>query len=187
LVVAAIWILKESSLPKIYFRLSNKRGIPVSTLRALEKQGRKLVKLRLDVKYFESCLDLNLCPEFLKFKCPNLSVYKDNRDILQTVVRKKPKEINREKRIAEATFDAQKKGLFVKLSILEKTCLISLLNKEFEKFAEPHIVTHEKKLLSLWRKRADRCPDCIVNLSKKEAWYTRIKCFEIWIKSSDFP
>jgi len=44
---------------------------------------------------------------------------------------------------------------------------VSLLNKEFKKFAEPHIVNHEKKLFSLCRKQSDRCPDCIVNLSKK--------------------
>ena len=48
---------KCSSLPKFYHGIDSKRGIPVSTLRAFEKQGHKLVKLRLDIKYFGTCLD----------------------------------------------------------------------------------------------------------------------------------
>ena len=28
-------------------------------------------------------------------------------------------------------------------------------------------MTHEKKLLNLWKKQSNKCPDCIVNLSKK--------------------
>jgi len=62
LAVVALWYIKSSSIPKFYFGICNKRGIPVSAFRALEKQGKKLIKLGLDIKYFESCLDLNLCP-----------------------------------------------------------------------------------------------------------------------------
>ena len=80
----------------------------MSTLRALEKQGCKFVKLGLDVKYFETCLDLSLCPEFLKFKIPTLNCEKNGKDLYQAVVRKKLKEVNREKRIVEARFRTQK-------------------------------------------------------------------------------
>ena len=72
--IAAIWFKKTTSLPKLYHGISNKRDIPVSTLKAFEKQGRKLIKLGLDVKYFKSCLDLKLSSGVLeilssKFKC----------------------------------------------------------------------------------------------------------------------
>ena len=53
----------------------------MSTLRALEKQGQKLVKLGLDV--LETCLDLSLCPEFLKFKIPTLNCEKNGKDLYQ--------------------------------------------------------------------------------------------------------
>ena len=98
----------RKTIPKIYFRISNKRGIPVSTLRGLEKQGRKLVKLGQDVKYFETCLDISLCPEVLKFKILTLNYDKNGKNLHQAVVRKKLKEVSREKRIAEARFRTQK-------------------------------------------------------------------------------
>ena len=168
LTVAAIWLLKTTSLPKLYFKISNKRGILVSTLRALEKQGKKLVKLRLDVKYFETCLDLDLYPEFLKLKITNLNFSKNRKDVYQTVVRNKLKEINQEKQTAEAEFTKQKQAIFSKLSFLEKICLISLLDQEFKKIATPQIKTHQKKLFNLWKKDSDKCPDCIFNLSEKK-------------------
>jgi len=81
LAVAALWYIKSSSLPKFYFGMCNKRGILVSTSSALEKQGKKLVKPGLDIKDFESCLDLNLCTEFLKFKIPNLNVHSNRKNV----------------------------------------------------------------------------------------------------------
>ena len=44
---------------------------------------------------------------------------------------------------------------------------ISLSNQEFERFAHPYILTHKKKLFNLWKNQAVYCPNCIVNLSKK--------------------
>ena len=88
----------------------------MSTLKALEKQGHKLAKLGLDVKYFETCLDLILYPEFLKFKIPTLNCDKNGKDLYHAVVSKKLKEVNREKRIAEARFRTQKNGILNNLS-----------------------------------------------------------------------
>ena len=140
----------------------------MSTFRALERQGNKLTKLGLDLKYFETCLDLNLCPEFLKFRPPKLQVYKHNTEFYQVVVRKKLKEIEREKKAAEFRFNSQKRDILAKLTFLEKSCLISLLTKQFKLFATPYIVTHEKKLLNLWRRQSEKCPECVMNLSDKK-------------------
>ena len=74
--LATLWFLKtftkESSLPELYFNLARKRGIDVKTFRLLEKRVFQIVKKKLDVEYFEKCLDLKLCPEFLKFHPPKL-------------------------------------------------------------------------------------------------------------------
>ena len=90
LAICTLWYKKSISLPKLDFNLSSKRGIPVSTFHSFEKQGFK-VNLGLDTKYFETCLDLKICPEFLKFKAPNLSMYKNDKELYQVVVRKKLK------------------------------------------------------------------------------------------------
>ena len=85
------WILKITSLPKLYYRLSKQRGVTVIQLRKLEKYGWKVLKLNLDIKYFENCLDLNLCPKFLKFKLHNLQVYRNSDDLYRIVLNKKLK------------------------------------------------------------------------------------------------
>ena len=86
----------------------------------------------------------------------------------QTVVRKKHKKVRREKRIAEARFRTQRDEILNNPSFSEKTCPISLLNQEFKRFANPHILTHKKKLFNLWKNQAVYCPNSIVNLSKKK-------------------
>ena len=49
---------------------------PSSMQKKLKRTGRKVTKLKLDLIYFETCLELRLCPQFLKFKMPKLSIYK---------------------------------------------------------------------------------------------------------------
>ena len=91
----------------------------MSTFRALERQGNRLTKLGLDLKYFETYLDLNLCPEFLKFKPPKLQVYKNSREFYQVVVPKKLREIERETKTAKFRFNGQKRDIFAKLAFME--------------------------------------------------------------------
>ena len=56
------WILKITSLPKLYYRLSKQRGVTVTQLRKLEKYGWKVLKLNLDIKYFENCFRFKSLP-----------------------------------------------------------------------------------------------------------------------------
>ena len=46
--------------------------VQVNDLRALEKQDHKVEKLGLDIRCFDTCLDLVLCPNFFKHKAPNM-------------------------------------------------------------------------------------------------------------------
>ena len=64
-----IW-LKKTSLPKLYFRMSSKRGTSIKNLRHIERYGLKRVKLKSDIKFFETCANLDIFPQFLKFKVP---------------------------------------------------------------------------------------------------------------------
>ena len=79
----AIWLLKITSLPKLYFRINNRRGIAISQLRQLERVNLKVVKLKLDLRYFHTCIDLSICPKFLKFKPPRISAYSRPADLYQ--------------------------------------------------------------------------------------------------------
>ena len=140
LYIAILWYKKTTSLPKLYFSISSKRGIQVKDLRQIEKFGQKIVKLRLDIKYFEICSNLNLCPEFLKFRPPKLKVYNDSSDWHRVIVLKKFKEIKRDLYKAEKEF-CVRKTLIQQLSIIEKSCLLSLLSDTFQQTAKTTIVS----------------------------------------------
>ena len=166
--IIATWIPKVTSLPKLYYRISTKRGITVRKLRNLEKVGWKTVKIKLDLKYLQTCLELDLCPEFLKFKPPNLKVYNKPRDIYRLVVKKKLKEIKCEENLADRKYQTIKTGIFKELSFLEKSCFIRLLKKKFEQSAKTILNTHQRKLINLYRKQTSRVPHAITNLSDKK-------------------
>ena len=170
LLVAIIttWILKDTSLPKLYYRISIKRAITIRKLRNLEKVGRKTVKIKLDLKYLQTCLELDRCPEFLKFKSPNLKVYNKPIDIYRLVVKKKLKEIKFEENLADCKYQAMKIGIFKESSLLEKSCFIHLLKKKFEQNAKTILNTHQRKLMKLYRKQTLRVLHAITNLSDKK-------------------
>ena len=98
----------------------------------------------------------------------------NGRDLYRTIVRKKLKEIDKDKRIAQTRFNNQKKHILSQLSFLEKTCLILLLNKEFQRVSAPHILTHERKLFNMWKKQTDKCPDCVKNFSEKKLFRNKM-------------
>ena len=60
---------------------------------------------------------------------------------------------------------------------------MAILDKEFKRSATPHIKTHEKKLFNLWKKQSVRCPEAILNISKKRLTLKERKCLEIWSES----
>ena len=69
LAISTVWILKcFTSLPKLYHSISKKRGIPVNLFRKNERLGLKVVKLKLDVNYFETCLDKTLILVLMSLK-----------------------------------------------------------------------------------------------------------------------
>ena len=88
---AFIWFLnglKLTSLPKLYYRLSSKRGIPVKHLRELEKNAIKYARRQLDVHYLEYCYDLGICPETFKFKVPDIAAYRSTKEFYDVALKK---------------------------------------------------------------------------------------------------
>ena len=65
--VAALRLMETKPLPKLYHGICNKRDVQVSDLRAFEKQGLKVVKLELHVRYL---FGIEAMPGFLKVQSP---------------------------------------------------------------------------------------------------------------------
>ena len=121
---AFIWFingLNLTSLPKLYYRLSSKRGIPVKQLRELEKNAIKYARRQLDVHYLEYCYDLGICPEKFKFKVPDIAAYKSTKEFYDVALQKQTVEAKRDVSAAEKNFFNLKLDIFSKLTLFEKT------------------------------------------------------------------
>ena len=168
--VAFVWFvngLNLTSLPKLYYRLSNKRSISVKNLRLLEKNAIKYARRQLDVHYLEYCFDLGLCPETFKFKIPDMPAYKRIKEFYDVALRKQTDEAKYEESKAEKNFLKIKFEIFPNLTLFEKTLLMKLLVAEVARVSEKVIVKHSRKLQLLWRKQRPRSPDCLLNLSSR--------------------
>ena len=163
-----LWYLKTTSLPKLYHRISSKRGIPVKVCRRIENLCLKASKKSLDVKYWQRCVDLGVCPKFLMFQPPKLQQYRNTQNVYQQVVLNALRDAEHEERCVVNAYNAAKGPIFGKVSFLEKHCLYYLLNSEMKKQTEKVLNVHNKKLRNLWVEYRDNCPDCLVNLSTRE-------------------
>ena len=165
---AYIWFtngLKLTSLPRLYYRLSSKRGIPVKQLRQLEKIAIKYARRQLDVHFLEYCYDLGICPEKFKFKVPDIAAYKTTREFYDVALKKQTEQAKRDESTAEKHFFDLKFDIFQNLTMFEKTLFMKLLVAQVAKLSEKVISKHSQKLQLLWRKQRPRSPDCLVNLS----------------------
>ena len=160
--------LKLTSLPKLYHRLSSKRGIPVKQLRLFEKYAIKYAKRQLDVHYLEYCFDLGLCPQTFKFKIPTVNAYKSTKEFYDVALKKQTDEARYDESNAGKQFFEMKSSLFIKLTLFEKTALMKLLVAHVAKVSEEVIIRHSRKLQLLWRKQRPTAPDCLVNLSSRK-------------------
>ena len=191
--LATLWFLKtftkEFSLPELYFNLARKRGIDVKTFRLLEKRVFQIVKKKLDVEYFEKCLDLKLCPEFLKFHPPKLKAYdKHNKDELYNhAVRFQLGVIKDEVLRAVELFHEVWYSVKPNLSFLERKRLIVMWNNHFKQSGKNIVEVHNKKLFALWRRQRPESPDCVMNLSSQELSITEKNALMYGLKHHILP
>ena len=70
------------------------------------------MKLNFDANYFETCIDLQIFPQFLKFKPPKVKVYRNTNDLHQINVNKQLKHVKNEQRKAKKESESDKKQFF---------------------------------------------------------------------------
>ena len=185
--LAALWYLQAASLPKLYYRLQGRRDVDVKRLRKLEKAGLKVTKLTLDIKFFESCIELGVCPPFFKFKAPNLPVYKRTKGIYSKVLSDQIRITSKELKSATSRYNAELGFIASKISTLEKTALCHLLKKEFEVSALPCLKIHNGKLLHLWKEDRSRSPNCLLNLSDVKLSVLEENALRLGLKNHILP
>ena len=101
----------------------------------------------------------------MKFKPPNLKVYKSVSNVYQTVLNRKLTEDKHDLRITEKKYLLQKKLILRKLSFIEKGCLIRLLTDSYKKRSQDIANVQQKILLNLGKKQRNRSHEkCIVSL-----------------------
>ena len=84
----SLWLYKStSSISKFFFNVGNRRGVPIQLFRKYENLSYKLAKKSLDKEFFATCLELEMCPDFLKCKTPRLRAYDNTKLIYKQVVR----------------------------------------------------------------------------------------------------
>ena len=181
------WYSKSTTLPQLYFKLSSRRDVEVRDLRRLEKTGLKVSKLQLDLGYFERCLELGVCPPFLRFKPPNVKAYKDVKFVYEKAVKNEIKLVNQELKKVKSLHKTLMSRVADKVSLLEKLTLVNKWNLFFKKEAEFHLKRQNNKLRRLWLSERCRSPDCLINLSKKELSVTEENLIRLGLKHHILP
>ena len=113
-------------------------------------------------------MDLDICPEFLRFKPPNLSAYSRPSELYKLGLKKKLKEVQVLTKNENKKYQFEKKIILSQLSFFEKSSLIFLLKKEFEKSAKAILNNHFRKLTNLYRRQSVKCPNAVTNLSGRK-------------------
>ena len=143
----ALWLFKStSSISQFYFNISNRRGVPVKLLRKYEELSYKLAKKSLDKEFFATCLDLEMCPDFLKFRPPRLEAYKSTNLIYKQVVRQQLEFVQSEVHNTKHKWSEVRSVVFEHLSLLEKRCLTKLVEQQVAKKIANDKCTINKKL-----------------------------------------
>ena len=140
-------LLSNENLPigEIFNRIAKKEGIERSKLRRFEKCLCKLAGLKLDLKYFDKCIELNLIPEFLKFKPPDLKAYQNISVYYNKVVREQKSVVYEELKDCKIKYREMINDLSNKLGFLEFRMLItSIQEKSVKLFKIEKINRHNK-------------------------------------------
>ena len=165
----SLWYLKSTfSLSQLYFKINNRKGVAVKLFRKYEDLSYKLAKKRLDKEFFCTCLDLEMCPRFLKFKPPRLKAYANTKIMYQQAVRQQLVVVDSELDVKRKQWTYVRKTLYDNLNILERRCLEKLLETYLNKKLCVDKDRINKKLKKLWDSSKSPSPDCLLNLSSKK-------------------
>ena len=133
------------------------------------KSGLKVTKLKLDVQYFETCLELGLCPP--KFKVKDAKVVNErilNAQVQRVVIENALIKVRQEFAQAKNLHSSLMKYLKSHLSLVERISLNSLLCARYNHEEKLILERHNKKLFNLWSYQSKLAPDCITNISSRK-------------------
>ena len=159
-------LLKTSKIPEFYFKLNSKRNVPVSIFRACEKLATKHAKLQLDLLYFEHCLELGLCPDFLKCKPLRIrGITSITGSINEQAVKYKISEIQKQIKTNISRLHRSKQTIQEQISWLEWITLSTLINNRIRHELDKIKIRHEEKLTKLWIRQRIYTPEAVKNFS----------------------
>ena len=76
------WYLKiKISPPTLYFKLLKRRDLHIDLIRRYENLKIKISKKKLDIIFWKKCLNIGLCPDFLKVKPPKNKFFQCYKDL----------------------------------------------------------------------------------------------------------
>ena len=188
LLIAYLWLYKHlDSLPKLYYFCCNKRDVHVSEFRTFERTCAKVTKLRLDIIYFERCMDLKIVPRFLLFKLPKLKAYHKTDNLRSEILKNQISVLKSDLRRVIAKYEKFKERLKGRLSVLEYAALISKLNEKCRLDISNIQQRHQRKLSNLWKSQRTPAPDCLVNISDRHLSIEEENALRLGLKHHILP
>ena len=163
-----LWRIKANSIPQLYYPMSNGSTVDVSEIRKLEKLHYRCAKLKLDVKYFDDCQELDVCPKFLQIKTPNLAAYQNTKTFYRQAVNNQLKAIKHDLESTLTQYHEVEKDIHSKLSYFQWIVLKSSISKHTLGKCTTVRERHKTKLLALWKRERFRSPNAVINLSSRK-------------------
>ena len=175
------------TLPKLYHYCSSRTSVLVSELRQFEKLCTKITKLRLDIIYFEQCVNLKICPKFLCAKFPKLKAYHKTSNIKNEILKNQLGVLRHELRKICQTYSSMRTKIKDKLSFLEYAILMSRLTKKCKMETCETEQRHQRKLTKLWKEQRTPAPDCLINLSDRKLTLEEENALRLGLKHHILP
>ena len=125
-------------------------------LRKLEKATVQAAKKELDIVFWKRCIDLQLCPEFLKFKVPKIKQYRNVNKLYNSVITKSLEDTNYELKQVQIKLNAIKLKVGQLVSFAEKHMLDHVMTAYCKRFRTITTAVHTRKLLNLWLKQRSK-------------------------------
>ena len=127
------WYIKANkNLPigRLYHRLQSKGVASKEDLRKFEKVVLKIATYRQHLRYFDRCIELDLIPEFIKFKPPEIEAYKNPKMYYTQVVKEQRRLIATNRRENKAEYITILKHLRQTVSKFDFRLLVVLLKEK---------------------------------------------------------
>lgn len=133
------------STGNIYQKLASSRDIKVSVFRNFEKLLCKLTTSRMDLRFLNRCQELELIPDYLKFKPPELDAYKNIKQFHIKALKEQISLARERSRTIRREFSEIYSYLKDHLSICELRLLMATINKHTSKIRAEKESRHKSR------------------------------------------